>query len=89
MRHGWGERFVAYSNDSKLLVSANLDGVFLWDPATGKEIGRIPHNDPSTSNCYALSPDGKIVAAGGAKTGRSRSDYSGSNEDFALARYLG
>ena len=37
----------------------------------------------------AQQTDGKIVAAGGANVGRSHSDYSGSNEDFALARYLG
>jgi len=36
----------------------------------------------------ALQTDGKIVAAGGANIGRSRTDYRGSGEDFALARYL-
>jgi hypothetical protein len=36
----------------------------------------------------ALQTYGKIVAAGGANIGRSRTDYRGSGEDFALARYL-
>lgn len=35
----------------------------------------------------ALQSDGKIVAASGAEI--SSSTYSGSDEDFALARYLG
>ena len=51
----------------------------------GRPAGR--RNDDAA---FAVVPqtDGKIVAAGGAKVGRSRSDF-GSNEDFALARYLG
>lgn len=37
----------------------------------------------------ALQSDAKIVAAGGAETGRTSFTYSRSDEDFALARYLG
>src|SRR5262249_19040094 len=37
----------------------------------------------------ARQTDGKLVAAGGAKVGGSRSGYSRSGEDFALARYSG
>jgi hypothetical protein len=47
------------------------------------------NGDDDAAFTVLLQPDGKIVAAGGANTGGSRSSYRGSGEDFALARYLG
>src|SRR6266702_3403806 len=66
-------------------ANGSLDPTF----GTGGKVTTDFNGDDDAAFAVARQTDGKIVAAGGAKVGRSRSDYSGSNEDFALARYLG
>jgi len=66
-------------------ASGDLDATF----GTGGKVTTDFNGDDEAAFAVARQTDGKIVAAGGAKVGSSRSSYSGSNEDFALARYLG
>jgi len=53
---------LSFSPDGKLLASASGDEktVRIWETASGKELGPLPH--PSCS--VAFSPDGKVFAAG-------------------------
>ncbi|MFD5830478.1 WD40 repeat domain-containing serine/threonine protein kinase [Lentzea sp. NPDC060358] len=69
---------LAWSPDGKVLVSAEdglgTDGavVRIWDAETGKIIGTVrnPDGPGGASACaVAISPDGKILAAGGNRTG--------------------
>ena len=57
---------VAFSPDSRLIVSNGIPGiVLLWDAQTGKEIRRFKgHTDIVRS--VAFSPDGLLIASGGA-----------------------
>ncbi|MFJ8958182.1 WD40 repeat domain-containing serine/threonine protein kinase [Lentzea sp. NPDC102401] len=69
---------IAWSPDGKILASAE-DGlgdggalVRLWDTTTGKLIGTVqnPDGPGGASACaVAISPDGRILAAGGNRTG--------------------
>jgi serine/threonine protein kinase/Tol biopolymer transport system component len=69
---------LAWSPDGKVLVSAE-DGlgdggavVRLWDTTTGKLAGTVqnPDGPGGASACaVAISPDGKVLAAGGNRTG--------------------
>ncbi|MDX8029270.1 serine/threonine-protein kinase [Lentzea sp. BCCO 10_0856] len=71
---------IAWTPDGKILVSAE-DGlgrggavVRIWDAAAGKLIGTVqnPDGPGGASACaVAISPDGKIFAAGGNRTGDS------------------
>jgi uncharacterized delta-60 repeat protein len=69
--------------------NGSLDATF----GTGGKVTTDFAGDDDQAFAVALQPDGKIVAAGGTNTGRSRTDsrtdYGGSDEDFALARYVG
>ncbi len=66
-RHGDRISSISLSPDDRILVTASSDHtVRLWDVPTGREIRRLPghgrnYND---SPLAALSPDGKILAAG-------------------------
>ncbi len=54
---------IAFSLDGKTVASSGDGGVRLWELETGKEIRRIGEQAPTQS--LALSPDGKLLAAGG------------------------
>jgi len=53
-----GGRFLAFSPDSKMLVTTSYDGVKLWDVDTGKEQATLKVVDPYS---VKLSPDGNTL----------------------------
>ncbi len=71
------------------LARYNPDGGLDTTFGTGGKVTTDFAGGDDAAFAVALQPDGKIVAAGGADAGGSRSSYRGSGEDFALARYLG
>jgi WD40 repeat protein/serine/threonine protein kinase len=54
---------VAIAPDGKRIVSTRGAMVILWDPATGREVGRLRGSGPYF--CFAFRPDGRWLAAGG------------------------
>jgi WD40 repeat protein len=66
LRHAEGSHIscVAFSPDSRLIASAGLSRVYLWDTGSGKE--RRVLVSPRSGNLRALSfsPDGTLLAAG-------------------------
>lgn len=56
---------VCFTPDGRALLSGGSDGaVRLWDPVTGKELGRL-EGPPSSAHCIALAADGRVLAAAG------------------------
>ncbi|MEV6236194.1 serine/threonine-protein kinase [Lentzea sp. NPDC051838] len=69
---------IAWSPDGKLLASCDSglgdDGAVatIWDTATGKAVGTVQNPDGpggASADAVAISPDGKILAVGGNRTG--------------------
>jgi predicted Ser/Thr protein kinase len=64
LEHARWVRGIAFTADSKLLITACADGKLrAWDVATGKRRGE-PMTAPHSINCLALSPDGTIALVG-------------------------
>ncbi|WP_156213315.1 WD40 repeat domain-containing serine/threonine protein kinase [Lentzea aerocolonigenes] len=69
---------IAWSPDGKLLASCdsglgdNGAVATIWDAATGKPVGTVTNPDGpggASADAVAISPDGKILAVGGNRTG--------------------
>jgi WD40 repeat protein len=53
---------LAFTPDGKVTASADVDGwVYLWDAATGKELGRAIGLQPIVAVQLAFAPDGKAL----------------------------
>lgn len=65
LRHGAAIAGLGFTSDGKYLVSvsATEDGLRLWDPATGKEVGRLT----SPVQAAAIAPDRSVVFAADGK----------------------
>jgi WD40 repeat protein len=62
MRHSDTINSAAFSPDGKLLASGGDDQfVYLWDVATGKEVGALPHPNPVRTVLF--TPDGKTLVS--------------------------
>lgn len=65
-RHGGTVKQIAFSPDGEILASACSDGVvYLWEASTGKELRRHESATADTNPGVAISPDGKLLVAGG------------------------
>jgi WD40 repeat protein/tRNA A-37 threonylcarbamoyl transferase component Bud32 len=53
----------AFAPEGHLLAVCSKDAVILWDPASGKEVGRLVGGGYFAS-CVAFSPDGQTLAVG-------------------------
>jgi RNA polymerase sigma factor (sigma-70 family) len=63
-RHGRALSAVALSSDRKMIASVNhTHEICLWDAASGKPVARI--HCPQIVYTVAISPNGKLLAAGG------------------------
>jgi RNA polymerase sigma factor (sigma-70 family) len=60
---GRGVYGLAFTSDGNTLVSRGVDGICLWQVATGKEVRRIGGAFRAGLPTLALSPDGKTIAA--------------------------
>ncbi|WP_020469922.1 WD40 repeat domain-containing protein [Zavarzinella formosa] len=54
---------IAFAADGKTAVQTSINGIALWDTATGRKLQTHPATDHLTA--VALSPDGKTIAIGG------------------------
>jgi WD40 repeat protein len=55
---------VAFSPSSNLVASEGINGILLWKPSTGAQVGFLPGtNNSGTPLEIVFSPDGKLVAS--------------------------
>jgi len=79
----------SYRGEDFALARYNVNGSLDASFGSGGKVTTDYTGDDDAAIALVLQTDGKLVAAGGAKVGGSRSGYSRSSEDFALARYSG
>jgi WD40 repeat protein len=56
---------VAFSPDNRILATTSYQGVYLWNPRSGRQIGRRLVDRPGVANDAAFSPDGSMLAVAG------------------------
>jgi serine/threonine protein kinase/WD40 repeat protein len=62
--HEWTIRSLVFHPTEPVIVSAGFDGTIrFWDTQTGGERGPAIRHNGRSSNCVAISPDGKLLAA--------------------------
>ncbi len=61
LRHGGLIWSLIFTPDGKTLVSEGVDGIRIWETATGKQIRRVGKGSVGGYS-IAISPDGKLVA---------------------------
>jgi len=57
-----GTPFIAFSPDSRLLATSQLNAVSLWDPATGIQKGELLGDPGDMLWEISFSPDGSLLA---------------------------
>jgi len=74
---------LSLSPDGKLLASGHLDpeqvksAIYLWDPATGKQIRTIASDEFLLPNTVAFTPNGKAIAGGYHASHKKNPDLTG------------
>jgi RNA polymerase sigma factor (sigma-70 family) len=56
---------IFYTPDGRQIIRAELQGVRVWDIASGKEVRWVLRSERFHSYTIALSPDGRLLARGG------------------------
>jgi WD40 repeat protein len=73
MQHAAAVRSVAFSPDGKKLVACSHDGIIkIWDPATGKQLDAMQHDDTHFMGPLAFGLDSNTLAVGCGRIGQSR-----------------
>jgi WD40 repeat protein len=75
--HERDRHWLAFTPDSRTLIAVDehMSNIRFWDPVTGKELRRLELQKGDSVRALALSPDGKVLAAGGARLVRGAQKY--------------
>jgi RNA polymerase sigma factor (sigma-70 family) len=57
--------FLAYSGDGKTLASSGVKTFHVWEATTGRLFRQFPLGGKEGASCFAIAPDGKLLATGG------------------------